>query len=164
MFVCITYFYVNKVGWGTYSLSDIKLITIILSQDNWNSWNHFHWSCSVIVKIKLSLQVFILGLFIDEWVVRWGVLLCFNPYVLTSLWLETCDIVTFLDFVLSLFFCAESMKNFLLVKSQIHCLQSKITYSSLQKQKKKSLIIWNVVMFRELYSNELYAVHNRMHF
>lgn len=62
------------------------------------------------------------------------------------------------------FFCAESMKNFLLVENQILCLQSKIIYSSLQKQKKKSLIIWNVVMFRELYSNELHAVHDGMDF
>jgi len=56
------------------------------------------------------------------------------------------------------------MKDFLLVKSQIHCLQSKIIYSSLQKQKKKSLIIWIVVMFRELYSNELHDVDKMMHF
>lgn len=56
------------------------------------------------------------------------------------------------------------MKNFLLVESQILCLQSKIIYSSLQKQKKKSLIIWNIVMFKELYSNELHAVHDGMDF
>lgn len=56
------------------------------------------------------------------------------------------------------------MKNFLLVESQILCLQSKIIYNSLQKQKKKSLIIWNAVMFRELYSNELHAIHDEIDF